>query len=46
MSLENAGSPLKQFQDQLIQTAKIHGKSVDEMIAATRSFRLSSRRDG
>ena len=41
MSLENAGIATKQFQDQLIQTAKIHGKSVDEMIAKNGSFRLS-----
>ena len=41
MSLENAGIATKQFQDQLIQTAKIHGKSVDEMIAKDGSFRLS-----
>ena len=41
MSLENAGIATKQFQDQLIQTAKVHGKSVDEMIAKNGSFRLS-----
>ena len=41
MSLENAGIATKQFQDQLIQTAKIHGKNVDEMIAKNGSFRLS-----
>ena len=41
MSLENAGIATKQFQDQLIQTARIHGKSVDEMIAKNGSFRLS-----
>ena len=41
MSLENAGIATKQFQDQLIQTARIHGKSVDDMIAKNGSFRLS-----
>ncbi|FAA01432.1 MAG TPA: tape measure protein [Siphovirus UK_ancient_CT89] len=41
MSLENAGIATKQFQDQLIQTAQVHGKSVDEMIAKNGSFRLS-----
>lgn len=41
MSLETAGIATKQFQDQLIQTAKVHGKSVDEMIAKNGSFRLS-----
>lgn len=41
MSLENAGIATKQFQDQLIQTAQIHGKSVDAMIAKNGSFRLS-----
>ena len=41
MSLENAGIATKQFQDQLIQTARIHGKSVDAMIQKNGSFRLS-----
>jgi len=41
MSLETSGIATKTFQDQLIQTAKIHGKSVDEMIAKDGSFRLS-----
>ena len=41
MSLETSGIATKTFQDQLIQTAKIHGKSVDEMIAKNGSFRLS-----
>ena len=41
MSMETSGIATKQFQDQLIQTAKIHGKSVDEMIAKDGSFRLS-----
>ena len=37
MSLENAGIATKQFQDQLIQTAKVHGKSVDESPRTGRS---------
>lgn len=41
MSLETSGIATKTFQDQLIQTAKVHGKSVDEMIAKNGSFRLS-----
>ncbi len=31
----------KRFQDQLVRLPKIHGKSVDEMIAKDGSFRLS-----
>lgn len=41
MSLETSGIATKTFQDQLIQTAKVHGKSVDDMIAKNGSFRLS-----
>jgi tape measure domain-containing protein len=41
MSVENAGMGGAVFQDALIETARVHGIAVDEMIKKNGSFRLS-----
>lgn len=40
-SIENASMGTKQFQEQLMQTARVHGVAIDEMIEKNGSFQYS-----